>query len=248
MASRDDVLLKVDKIAINYGSIRALHEVSLEVRRGEIVTLLGSNGAGKTTTLRSISCLVPMSAGDILWQGQSLKKYYGQAHNVVRMGIAHSPEGRKIFSQLSVKENLEMGAYIRNERNKEEKQKIADDLEYIFDLFPRLKERMAQQGGTLSGGEQQMLAISRALMQRPTLLMLDEPSLGIAPVLVEAILKALVEINKKGMTILLVEQNAAAALSIAHRAYVLETGKTTISGTAKDIASNPKVREAYLGA
>ena len=241
-------ILELKNIAVSYGAIKALHDVSLEVFSGEIVTLLGSNGAGKTTTLRSISCLVPFVSGEIIWQGQSLKKFFGRAHEVVSSGLAHSPEGRRIFSQLTVQENLEMGAYIRNQKSESDKKEIVEDLDAIFKLFPRLKERLAQQGGTLSGGEQQMLAIARALMQRPKLLMLDEPSLGIAPVLVESIFRALVEINKKGMTILLVEQNAAAALSIAHRAYVLETGRTTINGNAKDIAQNPKVREAYLGA
>jgi branched-chain amino acid transport system ATP-binding protein len=241
-------MLKVSSVGVSYGAIRALFDVSLEVKQGEIVTLLGSNGAGKTTTLRAISGLVPLVAGQIQWKGQDLRKLQGQAHQIVRAGISHSPEGRRIFAGLTVKENLEMGAYIRSTKSAEDKKAIADDYEMIFALFPRLKERLAQFGGTLSGGEQQMLAIARALMQRPELLMLDEPSLGIAPLLVEAIFKALVEINKKGVTILLVEQNAAAALSIAHRAYVLETGRTTLSGAAQDLANNPKIREAYLGA
>ncbi len=240
-------LLKVESLGVSYGAIQALFDVSLEVFEGEIVTLLGSNGAGKTTTLRTISGLVPMQSGDVLWQGESLKVFQGKAHRIVQAGISHSPEGRKIFAGLSVKENLEMGAYIRPTRTSEDRKAIEDDYESVFALFPRLKERLPQLGGTLSGGEQQMLAIARALMQRPKLLMLDEPSLGIAPLLVESIFKALVEINKKGVTVLLVEQNAAAALSIAHRAYVLETGHTTLSGKAKDLANDPKIREAYLG-
>lgn len=240
-------LLTVEKLAVNYGAIRAIHDVSLEVNDGEIVTLLGANGAGKTTTLRAISALVPPSQGNIVWQGESLADHYGRAHEVVLKGIAHSPEGRRIFGNLSVKENLEMGAYIRKTNTAEARREVAADYEKIFSLFPRLKEREKQFAGTLSGGEQQMLAISRALMQRPKMLMLDEPSLGIAPVLVEAIFRALVEVNKTGVTLLLVEQNAAAALSIAHRAYVLETGRTTLSGPAKQLAQDPKIRAAYLG-
>lgn len=240
-------LLKIESLCVNYGAIRALFDVNLEVREGEIVTLLGSNGAGKTTTLRAISGLVPAQGGSVIWQGKNLNLFQGQAHRIVEAGISHSPEGRKIFSNLSVKENLEMGAYLRSNRSAEDKKSLSEDYEKIFALFPRLKERLAQMGGTLSGGEQQMLAIARALMQRPKLLMLDEPSLGIAPLLVEAIFKALVEINKQGVTILLVEQNAAAALSIANRAYVLETGRTTLSGPAAELAANPKIREAYLG-
>jgi branched-chain amino acid transport system ATP-binding protein len=240
-----DALLEVRALKTSYGAIKALHDVSLEVRQGEIVTLLGANGAGKTTTLRSISGLVPTVGGSILWKGKDLRGT--PAHQIVRLGFAHSPEGRRIFSRMSVAENLGMGAYIRSEKSESDKKAIKDDLDYVFSLFPRLKERAEQQAGTLSGGEQQMLAIGRALMQRPTLLMLDEPSLGIAPVLVEAIFKALVEVNHKGMTLLLVEQNAAAALSIAHRAYVLETGHTTLSGKASDLAKDPKVRSAYLG-
>jgi branched-chain amino acid transport system ATP-binding protein len=238
-------LLELRSLQTSYGAIKALHDVSLEVRQGEIVTLLGANGAGKTTTLRSISGLVANSGGSILWKGQDLKNT--PAHQIVRLGLAHSPEGRRIFPSMSVAENLDMGAYIRATKTDADKKSIKDDLEFVFGLFPRLKERAEQMAGTLSGGEQQMLAISRALMQRPTLLMLDEPSLGIAPVLVQAIFRALVEVNQRGMTLLLVEQNAAAALSIAHRAYVLETGRTTLSGKASDLAKDPKVRSAYLG-
>ncbi len=242
-----ETLLKLESLRVNYGAIRALHDVSLEVRAGEIVTLLGANGAGKTSTLRAISGLVPASGGQLLWKGQSLKSQAKAAHEIVRLGIAHSPEGRRIFGNLTVWENLQMGAYIRSTKTEADRAALQEDYEKVFKLFPRLKERVNQAAGTLSGGEQQMLAIARALMQRPTLLMLDEPSLGIAPVLVEAILRALVEINRAGMTILLVEQNAAAALSIAHRAYVLETGRTTLSGDARELAANPKVKEAYLG-
>jgi branched-chain amino acid transport system ATP-binding protein len=238
-------LLELRSIQTSYGAIKALHNVTLKVNKGEIVTLLGANGAGKTTTLRSISGLVPTCGGSILWEGKDLKGI--PAHQIVRMGLAHSPEGRRIFSGMSVAENLEMGAYIRSQKTDSDKKAVQSDLDYIFALFPRLKERAEQQAGTLSGGEQQMLAIGRALMQRPTLLMLDEPSLGIAPVLVEAIFRALVEVNQRGMTLLLVEQNAAAALSVAHRAYVLETGNTTLSGKASDLAKDPKVRSAYLG-
>jgi len=239
------VLLSVERLAVSYGAVKALHDVSIEVREGEIVTLLGANGAGKTTTLRAISGLTAVKGGQIKWLGESLAKT--EAHNIVKLGIAHSPEGRRIFGNLSVKENLEMGAFIRKSRTAADKTAIDDDYEFVFSLFPRLKERLKQLGGTLSGGEQQMLAISRALMQRPKLLMLDEPSLGIAPVLVNSIFKALVEINKSGTTLLLVEQNAAAALSIAKRAYVLETGRTTLSGPAADLAKDPKIKAAYLG-
>ena len=239
-------LLEIKNLAVSYGSIKALHDVSLVVNKGETVTLLGANGAGKTTTLRAISHLVKSVSGDIIWDGKALAKNL-EAHETVRQGIAHSPEGRRIFPEMSVFENLEMGAYIRKSKTAEQKKGIEEDFDFIFKLFPRLKERTKQLAGTLSGGEQQMLAIGRALMQRPRLLMLDEPSLGIAPVLVEAIFAALVEVNKKGTTILVVEQNAAAALSIAHRAYVLENGRTTLSGPAKDLAKDPKVISAYLG-
>ncbi len=240
-------MLRVQNLAVSYGAIRALHDVSLEVNTGEIVTLLGANGAGKTTTLRAISGLVPVRGGKIHWQGRCLGDERLESHEIVRLGLAHSPEGRRIFGNLTVHENLEMGAYIRSARTAADKSAIEADYEKVFRLFPRLKERLKQTGGTLSGGEQQMLAISRALMQRPKLLMLDEPSLGIAPVLVEAIFRALVEINKEGTTLLVVEQNAAAALSIADRAYVLEVGRTTLSGAAKDLAKDPKVVAAYLG-
>jgi branched-chain amino acid transport system ATP-binding protein len=235
-------LLSVQKLGVRYGAIQALHDVSVDVFEGEVVTLLGANGAGKTSTLRSISGLVTASSGEILFQGQSLLGL--EAHEIVRRGLAHSPEGRRIFGNLSVAENLAMGAYIRSSR---EKDAVAEDQEACFQLFPRLKERLSQLAGTLSGGEQQMLAISRALMQRPKLLMLDEPSLGIAPVLVDAIFRAIVEINKKGTTLLIVEQNATAALAVANRAYVLEVGYTTLSGPARELAKDPRIVEAYLG-
>lgn len=239
-------MLKVENLAVSYGAIKALHDVSLEVNEGEIVTLLGSNGAGKTTTLRAISGLIPIKQGNISFLGQSLTNQKLKAHQIVKLGLAHSPEGRKIFGNLSVEENLQMGTYVRD--TKKEAAEIKNDLEEVFQLFPRLKERLNQLGGTLSGGEQQMLAISRALMQRPKLLMLDEPSLGIAPLLVATIFRALVDISKKGTTILLVEQNAVAALKIAHRAYILENGRTTLHGPADEMARNPKIKEAYLGA
>jgi branched-chain amino acid transport system ATP-binding protein len=241
-----NVLLAVKNLAVNYGAIRALHNVDIEVQQGQVVTLLGANGAGKTTTLRAISSLVKPVAGKIIWKNRPIDRRT-EAHEIVRMGIAHSPEGRRIFSEMSVYENLEMGAYIRSRRTNEDRQAVEEDYDYVYKLFPRLKERHKQSAGTLSGGEQQMLAIARALMQRPQLLMLDEPSLGIAPVLVEAIFAALKEINKKGTTLLIVEQNAAAALNVADFAYVLETGNTTLSGPAKDLARDPKVISAYLG-
>jgi branched-chain amino acid transport system ATP-binding protein len=241
-----EALLEVANLQVSYGAIRALFDVSLKVFPGEIVTLLGSNGAGKTTTLRAISGLEKVRGGSICFEGSAI--HHGlQAFEVVRKGLAHSPEGRRIFGNLTVEENLDMGAFIRATRTVEDKRAIQEDLEQVFRLFPRLKERLPQVAGTLSGGEQQMLAIARALMQRPKLLMLDEPSLGIAPVLVEAIFRALIEINKNGTTLLVVEQNAAAALSIAHRAYVLETGRTTLSGKAHELAKDPRVIAAYLG-
>jgi len=238
-------LLSLKGVSVCYGAIHATHDVSLEVNEGEVVTLLGANGAGKTTTLRAISGLAKAKRGEINFNGKSLLR--APPHEIVRLGIAHSPEGRRIFGNLSVTENLEMGAFIRSRKSPADRKAIQDDFEKVFTLFPRLKERLKQLGGTLSGGEQQMLAIARALMQRPRLLMLDEPSLGIAPVLVASIFKALVEINKTGCTLLLVEQNAAAALSIAHHAFVLETGRTTLSGKASDLAQDPKIKAAYLG-
>ncbi len=242
-------LLEVKNLAVSYGAIEALHNVSLDVCEGEIVTLLGANGAGKSTTLRCISGLVRADRGEVFWRGgpeRDLTKN-AEAHEIVKMGIAHSPEGRRIFGNLTVGENLQMGAFTRSSKTEADKKSIQGDFEYCFNLFPRLKERLGQAAGTLSGGEQQMLAISRALMQRPKLLMLDEPSLGIAPVLVEAIFRALVDINKRGTTLLIVEQNASAALSIASRAFVLEVGRSTLNGSAKELSNDPRIIEAYLG-
>lgn len=233
-------LLKVDKIAAHYGAIQALRNVSLEVQAGEIVTLIGGNGAGKSTTLMSISAVKEISSGTIHFEGQSIADT--APHALVGKGLAQVPEGRKIFPRLSVKENLELGAFTRARGSD-----LRSEYEYIFSLFPVLAERQTQSGGTLSGGEQQMLAIGRALMSKPKLLLLDEPSMGIAPLLVEKIFETIALLNKNGMTILLVEQNAHAALRLAHRAYVLETGSTTFSGVASELLNDPRVRAAYLG-
>ena len=232
-------MLKVESIDVAYGEIRALKGVGLEVGRGEIVTILGNNGAGKTTTLKTISGLLHPTRGVITLEDESLLDV--PPHAIVSRGIAHVPEGRRIFNRLTVRENLMMGAYLRSDAG------IAGDLERVFGLFPRLAERLAQVAGTLSGGEQQMLAIGRALMANPRLLLLDEPSMGLAPVLVEQIFDTITDINRQGMTILLVEQNAAMALSIAHRGYVLETGSIALAGTAAELSENPDVRRAYLG-
>ncbi len=222
-----------------YGQIRALKGVALEVARGEIVALLGNNGAGKTTTLKTISGLLRPTHGSITLEGTPLTNV--APHEIVMRGIAHVPEGRRIFNRLTVRENLLMGAYTRRD------ERIAIDLDRAFALFPRLKERVTQVAGTLSGGEQQMLAIARALMLNPQLLLLDEPSMGLAPVLVEQIFDTIVDINRQGTTILLVEQNAAMALSIAHRGYVLETGSIVLAGSAAELSDNTDVRRAYLG-
>ena len=232
-------MLEIDDLHVFYGEIPALKGVALEVRPGEIVTLLGNNGAGKTTTLKSISGLLPPRRGRIALEGQPLSGV--PPHEIVLRGIAHVPEGRRIFNRLTVRENLMMGAYLRNDQG------ISADLDRVFALFPVLKERVGQVAGTLSGGEQQMLAIGRALMARPRLLLLDEPSMGLAPVLVERIFETVADINRQGTTILLVEQNAAMALTIAHRGYVLETGTIALGGTAAELAQNPDVRRAYLG-
>jgi branched-chain amino acid transport system ATP-binding protein len=232
-------VLKVESIDVAYGEIRALKSVGLEVGRGEIVTLLGNNGAGKTTTLKTISGLLHPTQGSITLEDASLVGV--PPHAIVARGVAHVPEGRRIFNRLSVRENLMMGAYLRSDG------KITADLDRVFALFPRLAERIAQVAGTLSGGEQQMLAIGRALMASPRLLLLDEPSMGLAPVLVEQIFDTITDINRQGMTILLVEQNAAMALSIAHRGYVLETGSIALAGTATELSDNADVRRAYLG-
>jgi len=232
-------VLRVEDLHVYYGEIHALRGVALEVRDGEIVTLLGNNGAGKTTTLKTISGLLAPRDGRIVFDDATL---VGVApHEVVRRGVAHVPEGRRIFNRLSVLENLQMGAYARGDHG------IASDLERVFVLFPRLKERSTQVAGTLSGGEQQMLAIGRALMARPRLLLLDEPSMGLAPVVVEQIFDTIDEINREGMTVLLVEQNAAMALSIAHRAYVIELGGIALTGSAAELSGNDRVRKAYLG-
>jgi branched-chain amino acid transport system ATP-binding protein len=232
-------MLALDALDVYYGEIHALRGVALEVRGGEIVTLLGNNGAGKSTTLKTISGLLVPRRGSVVFDGRPLTGV--AAHEIVARGIAHVPEGRRIFNRLTVRENLTMGAYLRTDGE------IGADLDRAFELFPRLKERITQVAGTLSGGEQQMLAIARALMARPRLLLLDEPSMGLAPVLVEQIFTTIGSINRQGTTILLVEQNAAMALSIAHRGYVLETGTVVLSGTAGQLAENARVRHAYLG-
>jgi len=232
-------VLKVESLDVAYGEIRALKGVGLEVGRGEIVTILGNNGAGKTTTLKTISGLLHPTRGAITLEAESLLDV--PPHAIVSRGVAHVPEGRRIFNRLTVRENLMMGAYLRRDTG------IAADLERVFALFPRLAERIGQVAGTLSGGEQQMLAIGRALMANPRLLLLDEPSMGLAPVLVEQIFDTISDINRQGMTILLVEQNAAMALSIAHRGYVLETGSIALTGTAAELSDNADVRRAYLG-
>ena len=232
-------MLSVDALDVAYGEIRALKGVGLQVGRGEIVTILGNNGAGKTTTLKTISGLLQPLRGTIALEAESLVGV--PPHEIVGRGVAHVPEGRRIFNRLTVRENLMMGAYPRRDAG------IPADLERVVTLFPRLKERITQVAGTLSGGEQQMLAIGRALMANPRLLLLDEPSMGLAPVLVEQIFDTIADINRQGTTILLVEQNAAMALSIAHRGYVLETGAIALAGTATELADNPEVRRAYLG-
>ena len=233
-------MLEVRDLHVAYGEIRALRGVSISVGEREIVALLGNNGAGKTTTLKTISGLLAPSQGEIFLEGQSLVGV--PAHKIVTRGIAHVPEGRKIFNRLTVMENLEMGGYARRDGS------LDEDLDRVFSLFPRLKERREQVAGTLSGGEQQMLAIGRALMARPRLLMMDEPSMGLAPVLVEQILATIEDINHRlGTTILLVEQNAAMALAIAHRGYVLETGTIVLAGSAQALQADPEVRRAYLG-
>jgi branched-chain amino acid transport system ATP-binding protein len=232
-------VLTIEDLHVYYGEIHALKGVALEVRQGEIVTLLGNNGAGKTTTLQTISGLITPRRGRVTLEGEELTGV--PAHDVVVRGIAHVPEGRRIFKRLSVRENLMMGAYKRKDRG------VSADLERALTLFPILRERITQVAGTLSGGEQQMLAVGRALMSSPRILLLDEPSMGLSPVLVERIFDTILSINQQGTTILLVEQNAAMALAIAHRAYVLETGEIVLSGNAAELAQNPKVRQAYLG-
>jgi branched-chain amino acid transport system ATP-binding protein len=234
------LVLELDGIETYYGTIRALRGVSLEVRDGEIVTLLGANGAGKTTTLRSINGLNRPRRGTITFAGQEITTI--PAHNIVKLGISQSPEGRKLFPRMTVVENLEMGAFQRSDRAA-----IKEDMEGVFTLFPRLAERRTQKAGTMSGGEQQMCAIGRAMMARPKLLMLDEPSMGLAPIFVERIFETIVEINKQGTPILLVEQNALMALEVADRGYVLETGSIVLEGPAAHLKTNEQVRKTYLG-
>ena len=233
-------MLEVRNIQTYYGNIQALKNVSLTINEGEIVTLIGANGAGKSTTLMSICGVTPPRHGEILFRGQPIQNL--SAEKIVSLGICQVPEGRHIFPQMSVLENLEMGAYMRND-----KAAIKSDIDYVFDRFPILEQRRQQAGGTLSGGEQQMLAISRALLARPSLLLLDEPSLGLAPLVVRDIFSIIQEINKQGVTILLIEQNANMALKVADSAYVMETGCITLSGAGKDLLNNEAVKKAYLG-
>jgi branched-chain amino acid transport system ATP-binding protein len=234
-------MLEIKDLHVRYGTIAALHGLTIRVEQGSIVTLVGANGAGKSTTLRAISGLVPVASGTITYAGEAIANM--APHKIVARGLAHVPEGRMVFANLSVRENLLMGAYLRKDRAA-----FPADLDYIFGIFPRLKERLKQVAGTLSGGEQQMLAIGRALMSKPKCLMLDEPSLGIAPILVRTIFEKIVEINKElGITILLVEQNANLALEISHRGYVLETGRIILADSSAALRDNQQVREAYLG-
>lgn len=233
-------LLEVSDLQVAYGSILAVKGVSLIVNEGEIVTLIGSNGAGKSTTLRTISGLLKPRAGTITFRGQRIDGKEG--HEIVAMGLCQSPEGRRIFSRMSVRENLDLGAFLRND-----KEGIEADRERVLELFPRLRERYEQKGGTMSGGEQQMLAVARAMMGAPKLLLLDEPSMGLAPVLVDMIFETIIKIREQGITILLIEQNAAAALDVADRAYVLESGTIKMSGKASDLAKDEAVTKAYLG-
>jgi branched-chain amino acid transport system ATP-binding protein len=234
------MMLEVNDLNVYYGAIHALKGVSFHVEKGEIVTLIGANGAGKSTTLSTLSGILRSRTGNILFNGEDISRIEPQ--DIVRKSIIQVPEGRRIFATLTVMENLEMGAYIHNDR-----QRISDDLESVMQRFPRLRERRKQLGGTLSGGEQQMLAIGRALMSRPSLLLLDEPSMGLSPILVEQIFEIIRDINNQGVSILLVEQNAQMALSIADRGYVLETGSVVLEGPAQDLLHNPSVMEAYLG-
>ena len=233
-------MLDIKDIDVYYGAIHAIKGISLHVNEGEIVTLIGANGAGKSTTLRTISGLLAPKNGDIEFAGESIAGH--KAHEIVKLGISQVPEGRRIFTEMTVLENLELGAFIRKDKDG-----IAADMKHVFELFPRLEERKSQEAGTLSGGEQQMLAMGRALMAKPRLLLLDEPSMGLAPLLIKEIFSIIENINKEGTTVLLVQQNANMALSIANRAYVLETGRITLSGDAKELAASEDVRKAYLG-
>ena len=234
-----DALLNVENINVYYGAIHAIKDISFHVNEGEIVTLIGANGAGKTTTLQTVSGLLRSKTGSITFQGHNISNV--RADKLVTHGLAQVPEGRRIFLQMSVEENLEMGAYTQSPAG------VDRDLEMVYELFPRLKERRRQVGGTLSGGEQQMLAMGRALMSHPKLLMLDEPSMGLAPILVEQIFEIIRNLNHSGSTILLVEQNAQMALSVAHRGYVLETGKIVTTGTGAELIESPEIKKAYLG-
>jgi branched-chain amino acid transport system ATP-binding protein len=240
VSAQPATLLELKGVETYYGSIQALKGISIDVREGEIVTLIGANGAGKSTTLRSINGLNHPRKGTISFQGRDIT--HDAPHSIVKRGIAQSPEGRKLFPRMSVTENLEMGAFQRSDRGA-----IREDMDRVFTLFPRLAERKTQKAGTMSGGEQQMCAIGRALMARPTLLMLDEPSMGLAPIFVERIFETIVEVNKQGTSILLVEQNALMALHVANRGYVLETGTVALADDAKALAQNPQVRKTYLG-
>lgn len=233
-------MLTVKDLNVSYGAIHAIHDVSLEVRDGEIVSLIGANGAGKTTILHTITGLKKAASGTIDYNGTDLTKV--QPSSIITLGMAHVPEGRHIFPAMTVLENLEMGAYIRNDRDG-----IQKSIEEVFQRFPRLKERSRQLAGTLSGGEQQMLAVGRALMSNPSIILMDEPSMGLSPLLVKEIFSIIKEVHRQGITVLLVEQNAKMALSIADRAYVLETGNITISGDAKELLNDPRVKKAYLG-
>ncbi|MEI6250094.1 MAG: ABC transporter ATP-binding protein [Actinomycetes bacterium] len=233
-------LLEVNDLSVAYGKIVAVKGITFKVDKGEIVTLIGSNGAGKSTTLRTISGLLAPKSGTITFKGEQISGLQG--HDVVKKGITQSPEGRRIFPRMTVSENLDLGAFLRNDKSE-----IAADYDRVLELFPRLRERLTQKAGTMSGGEQQMLAVARAMMGRPELLLLDEPSMGLAPVLVELIFDTIVKIREQGTTILLVEQNALAALDVADRAYVLESGSVKMSGNASELASNDEVTKAYLG-
>ncbi|MCK1991649.1 ABC transporter ATP-binding protein [Peribacillus muralis] len=233
-------MLKIEDINVYYGNIQALKGISLSINEGEIVTLIGANGAGKSTMLKTVSGLLKPKQGKILYEGQSIGGKAAQS--IVKMGISHVPEGRRVFANMSVEENLQLGAYLRKD-----KAGIKQDMEKVYELFPRLLERLKQQSGTLSGGEQQMLAMGRALMAKPRLLLLDEPSMGLAPLLVKQIFHIIEEINKTGTTILLVEQNANLALSIADRAYVVETGRIVLSGKSEELTASEEIKKAYLG-
>ena len=234
----NDVLFEINDLEVSYGSIAAIKGISLEVHKGEIVTILGANGAGKTTTMRTISQLLKAKSGSIKFKGHELTQL--PAHKIVKLGISQSPEGRRVFGILTVEENLMLGAFVKSKMNKE-------TLEWVYQLFPRLEERRKQLAGTLSGGEQQMLAIGRSLMSDPEMLLLDEPSLGLAPILVKAIFEQIKIIANKGLTVLLVEQNAKAALKLADRGYVLDVGKIALSGTSAELLASEKIQEAYLG-